>query len=108
MRNNYADNDAQPVCKVVLGNALNATLVEAADPDQFWVVDFIAVSGATGQVKIQYDSDRNLANTDPKVVFDYSFSAEDNIIFPPVYRGVKNEPLYIVAPASAKVSIRYR
>jgi len=108
MRNNYADNDAQPVCKVVIGHATNATLVEAADPDQFWVVDYIAVDGS-GQVKIQYDSDRALPNTDPKVIFDYSFpTGGDNILFPPIYRGVKNEPLYVVAPASAKVSIRYR
>ena len=107
MRNNYADNDAQPVCKVVPIPNGNPILVEAADPDQFWAVDFLSVSGVSGPVnglvRIQYSAS---ANTN--LVFDYYLTDEDQFVFPPLYRGNKNEPLYIVAPSGSKVSIRYR
>lgn len=107
MRNNYADNDAEASFEVVTTVAAD-TVVEPAQEDQFWVVDWVTISGGTGSgsktVSIKFGADIEwTAIVQTNNVEHFTFN-------PPLYANgkTKNEALSISGDAGATVSIRYR
>jgi hypothetical protein len=106
MRNNYADNDAEASFGVITTDASNQ-IIEAAQEDQFWVVDWVTISGeASGAktVSIKFGSDAEwTAVVHANTVEHFTFN-------PPLYANgrTKNEALIVNGTAGAIVSIRYR
>lgn len=104
MRNNYADQDVEAKFKHITATGD----IQAADADQFWVVDWITLSqGATGgTAQITYGD----ADT---VVWEVALPANDidHIIFGDgLYENgkTKNRKLRVVLPGNCKATIRYR
>lgn len=104
MRNNYADQDAEAKFKHIVATGD----VQAADEDQFWVVDWITLSQGAGggTAQITYGDD----NT---VVWEALLPANDidHIIFGDgLYENgkTKNRKLRVVLPTNGKATIRYR
>ena len=105
MRNNYADQDVEAKFKHF---AATDTDVQAADEDQFWVVDWITLSQGSGGglAQITYGDDDT-------VVWAADLPADDidHIIFGDgLYENgkTKNRKLRVVLPSNCKATIRYR
>ena len=105
MRNNYADNDAEASFYRDTVTGSDQT-VEAAQEDQFWVVDWVTISGGSGStVSIKFGSDIEWSATIP------SAGIEHFTFNPPLYANgkTKNEALIVNGTgSSATVCIRYR
>ncbi len=104
MRNNYADQDAE----AKFSHITSTSDIQAADSDQFWVVDWITLSqGATGgTAQITYGTDNTVvwegllpANDIDHIVFGEGLYENDR---------TKNRKLRVVLPSNCKATIRYR
>ena len=106
MRNNYADNDAEASFDVVSTDG-NDEVIKAAEEDQFWVVDWVTISGGSGgqkTVSIKFGADIEwTAILQANSVEHFTFN-------PPLYANgkTKNEALIVNGTSGATVSIRYR
>ena len=106
MRNNYADNDAEAkFYRGVVANGANQT-VEAAQEDQFWVVDWVTITGGSGTtVSIKFGADIQWsASVQSSGIEHFTFT-------PPLYANgkTKNEALVVSGTGTdAVVCIRYR
>jgi hypothetical protein len=109
MRNNYADNDAQAEFKnqAPTGNTGVTTITVAADEDQFWVLDWIALgTSATSTLEVKIGGVRKLYLTHIAAgAHSFDFSAV------PIYAG-KNQALEVIlnggSSATGHLNIRYR
>ena len=109
MRNNYADNDAQAEFKnqVLDSQTQGTTITVAADEDQFWVLDWIALStSATSTLEVKIGGVRKLYLTLIAAgVHSFDFSTV------PIYAG-KNQALEVIldggSGAQGHLNIRYR
>lgn len=106
MRNNYADNDAEAGFDVQETDGTDL-VIKAADEDQFWVVDWVTISGGSGGAKtvsIKFGADIEwTAIVQANNVEHFTFT-------PPLYANgkTKNEALIVTGTSGATVSIRYR
>ena len=106
MRNNYADNDAEARFEVETTDGTDQP-IEAAQEDQFWVVDWVTISGGISGAKtvsIKFGADVEwTAIVQANNVEHFTFN-------PPLYANgkTKNEALIVNGTSGATVSIRYR
>lgn len=106
MRNNYADNDAEAKFYRGATNDGADQTVEAAQEDQFWVVDWVTITGGSGTtVQIKFGADIQWsASVQSAGIEHFTFN-------PPLYSNgkTKNEALVVNGTGTdAIVCLRYR
>ena len=113
MRNNYADRDAEAFFgdEEVNGSTV-LSVTKAADPDQFWVVDWISIVAKTSDhLRIIFGDPADLAsNTVWSVEFPTDAGFQHIRFDPPIY-GQKNQQMTVhLSGGNGKrhLNVRYR